>query len=87
MTYLLWTELEQPFCSSIGVVIISAERVLMNYVESTTSNRRYVFIKIEGLDAQSIASIVIVMPFVSVIWERGVGEKNTGEDYFQTRLN
>ena len=87
MTYLLWTELEQPFCSSIGVVIISAERVLMNYVESTTSNRRYVFIKIEGLDAQSIASIVIVMPFVSVIWERGVGEKNTDEDYFQTRLN
>lgn len=87
MTYLLWTELEQPFCSSIGVVIISAERVLMNYVESTTSNRRYVFIKIEGLDAQSIASIVIVMPFVSVIQERGVGEKNTGEDYFQTRLN
>ena len=85
MTYLLWTELEQPFCSSIGVVIISAERVLMNYVESTTSNRRYVFIKIEGLDAQSIASII--MPFVSVIWERGVGEKNTGEDYFQTRLN
>ena len=85
MTYLLWTELEQPFCSSIGVVIISAERVLMNYVESTTSNRRYVFIKIEGLDAQSIASIV--MPFVSVIWERGVGEKNTDEDYFQTRLN
>ena len=65
MTYLLWTELEQPFYSSIGVVIISAERVLMNYVESTTSNRRYVFIKIEGLDAQSIASIV--MPFVSVI--------------------
>ena len=59
----------------------------MNYVESTTSNRRYVFIKIEGLDAQSIASIVIVMPFVSVIWERGVGEKNTDEDYFQTRLN
>ena len=85
MTYLLWTELEQPFCSSIGVVIISAERVLMNYVESTTSNRRYVFIKIEGLDAQSIASIV--MPFVSVIWERGVGEKNTDKDYFQTRLN
>ena len=67
MTYLLWTVLEQPFFSSIGVVIISAERVLMNYVESTTSNRRYVFIKIEGLDAQSIASIVIVMPFVSVI--------------------
>lgn len=77
--------LEQPFCSSIGVVIISAERVLMNYVESTTSNRRYVFIKIEGLDAQSIA--FIVMPFVSVIWERVVGEKNTGEDYFQTHLN
>lgn len=77
--------MEQPFCSSIGVVIISAERVLMNYVESTTSNRRYVFIKIEGLDAQSIASII--MPFVSVIWERGVGEKNTDEDYFQTRLN